>query len=95
MSATDGSVDRSSGRISSSFRSRTKLAAALPEWGFIHTHFGFGYRFQPDVVKLAAKNPPQVLLDGFPARDRFVSADEIYQRATLAGLSIIASGVGE
>src|SRR3954463_10042401 len=22
---------------------RTKLTAALPEWGFIHTHFGFGY----------------------------------------------------
>lgn len=27
---------------------RAKLAAALPEWGFIHTHFGFGYRFQPE-----------------------------------------------
>src|SRR3954467_13608859 len=27
---------------------RTKLAIALPEWGFIHTHFGFGYRFQPE-----------------------------------------------
>jgi DNA-binding response OmpR family regulator len=27
---------------------RTKLATALPEWGFIHTHFGFGYRFQPE-----------------------------------------------
>jgi DNA-binding response OmpR family regulator len=27
---------------------RTKLAEALPEWGFIHTHFGFGYRFQPE-----------------------------------------------
>jgi DNA-binding response OmpR family regulator len=27
---------------------RTKLANALPEWGFIHTHFGFGYRFQPE-----------------------------------------------
>src|SRR5215203_4610794 len=25
---------------------RTKLAIALPEWGFIHTHFGFGYRFE-------------------------------------------------
>jgi DNA-binding response OmpR family regulator len=25
---------------------RTKLATALPEWGFIHTHFGFGYRFE-------------------------------------------------
>ncbi len=27
---------------------RTKLTAALPEWAFIHTHFGFGYRFQPE-----------------------------------------------
>jgi DNA-binding response OmpR family regulator len=25
---------------------RTKLTAALPEWSFIHTHFGFGYRFE-------------------------------------------------
>jgi DNA-binding response OmpR family regulator len=25
---------------------RTKLSAVLPEWGFIHTHFGFGYRFE-------------------------------------------------
>jgi DNA-binding response OmpR family regulator len=24
---------------------RSKLALALPEWHFIHTHFGFGYRF--------------------------------------------------
>ena len=27
---------------------RAKLAHALPEWRFIHTHFGFGYRFQPE-----------------------------------------------
>ena len=27
---------------------RAKLSAALPEWGFIHTHFGFGYRFSPE-----------------------------------------------
>ena len=27
---------------------RSKLAEALPEWTFIHTHFGFGYRFQPE-----------------------------------------------
>src|SRR3954453_23713850 len=27
---------------------RKKLAVALPEWAFIHTHFGFGYRFQPE-----------------------------------------------
>jgi DNA-binding response OmpR family regulator len=27
---------------------RTKLAYALPDRRFIHTHFGFGYRFQPE-----------------------------------------------
>lgn len=27
---------------------RAKLEAALPETRFIHTHFGFGYRFQPE-----------------------------------------------
>src|SRR3954454_23634184 len=27
---------------------RTKLAVVLPEWGFIPTHFGFGYRFAPE-----------------------------------------------
>ena len=29
---------------------RAKLAAALPEWRFIHTHFGFGYRFAAEPV---------------------------------------------
>ena len=29
---------------------RSKLARALPGWRFIHTHFGFGYRFQPETV---------------------------------------------
>ncbi len=27
---------------------RAKLARALPGWIFIHTHFGFGYRFAPE-----------------------------------------------
>ena len=27
---------------------RSKLAQDLPEWSFIHTHFGFGYRFHPE-----------------------------------------------
>ena len=31
---------------------RSKLAEALPEWRFIHTHFGFGYRFQPERSRL-------------------------------------------
>jgi DNA-binding response OmpR family regulator len=31
---------------------RTKLALALPDWAFIHTHFGFGYRFQPEASQV-------------------------------------------
>lgn len=27
---------------------RVKLDRALPEWRFIHTHVGFGYRFAPE-----------------------------------------------
>lgn len=27
---------------------RTKLAAQAPEWRYIHTHFGIGYRFRPE-----------------------------------------------
>jgi DNA-binding response OmpR family regulator len=27
---------------------RSKLEAALPEWRFIHTHVGFGYRWSPE-----------------------------------------------
>ena len=27
---------------------RSKLARALPHWRFIHTHFGFGYRFEAE-----------------------------------------------
>jgi DNA-binding response OmpR family regulator len=27
---------------------RTKLATVAPEWIYIHTHFGIGYRFSPE-----------------------------------------------
>jgi DNA-binding response OmpR family regulator len=42
LRATDRSVDVYVHKL------RTKLAEALPEWRFIHTHFGFGYRFAPE-----------------------------------------------
>lgn len=31
---------------------RQKLEHALPEWRYIHTHFGFGYRFSPRPLHL-------------------------------------------
>jgi DNA-binding response OmpR family regulator len=43
MRASDRSVDVYVHKL------RSKLATALPEWRFIHTHFGFGYRFQPEL----------------------------------------------
>lgn len=32
-------------------RVRAKLEVAAPGWRFIHTHFGFGYRFAPERVR--------------------------------------------
>lgn len=32
-------------------RLRVKLASQLPEWSFIHTHIGFGYRLQPELAE--------------------------------------------
>ena len=42
MRADDRSVDVYVHKL------RSKLAGALPRRQFIHTHFGFGYRFQPE-----------------------------------------------
>ena len=42
MRADDRSVDVYVHKL------RCKLAEALPECAFIHTHFGFGYRFEPE-----------------------------------------------
>src|SRR5215218_3392735 len=42
MRADDRSVDVYVHKL------RNKLAEALPEWRYIHTHFGFGYRFEPE-----------------------------------------------
>jgi DNA-binding response OmpR family regulator len=44
MRASDRSVDVYVHKL------RAKLATALPEWSFIHTHFGFGYRFAPEAL---------------------------------------------
>lgn len=35
---------------------RTKLAAVAPSWAYIHTHFGIGYRFAPELVVSAPES---------------------------------------
>lgn len=37
---------------------RRKLATVEPEWTFIHTHFGIGYRFAPEPIASAELAPP-------------------------------------
>ncbi len=54
---TDRSVDVYVGKL------RTKLADALPGRRFIHTHFGFGYRFQAEPG--AGAQPPDGLSHRF------------------------------
>ena len=36
---------------------RTKLEAAMPDRRFIHTHPGFGYRFQPQPLREGGRAP--------------------------------------
>jgi DNA-binding response OmpR family regulator len=43
---------------------RSKLARALPEWRFIHTHFGFGYRLSPELSHPFHKGHDQRAQDG-------------------------------
>jgi DNA-binding response OmpR family regulator len=37
---------------------RQKLEKRSPGWGYIHTHFGVGYRFDPEPVGGAVEEPP-------------------------------------
>lgn len=34
-------------------RLRDKLEAAVPDWVFIHTHYGFGYRLSPQPARVS------------------------------------------
>jgi hypothetical protein len=36
---------------------RQKLETASPNWGYIHTHFGVGYRFEPEQREGLAAEP--------------------------------------
>src|SRR5688572_24736645 len=38
---------------------RQKLEKASPDWEYIHTHFGIGYRFEPQGEQLEAPTPPE------------------------------------
>jgi DNA-binding response OmpR family regulator len=51
LRATDRSVDVYVHKL------RIKLAQVLPGWRFIHTHFGFGYRFAAESTAFTPFSP--------------------------------------
>jgi cyclic-di-GMP phosphodiesterase TipF (flagellum assembly factor) len=76
-------------------------------WQAVRDMHSFGFRFGLDKVRHLGTDfaalqrsgfcfvrfDVQALLDGIMTPERFVAAEEILQRATLAGLSIIATGI--
>jgi DNA-binding winged helix-turn-helix (wHTH) protein len=59
---------------------RQKLEKASPQWRYIHTHFGVGYRFAPEPVDGAAMVPDAPPADMLPAA---LPADELPAARTL------------
>jgi len=58
---------------------RQKLESASPDWEYIHTHFGIGYRFEPqgeqaDTPVPAAPTPPEVPADAPAGQPREAAA---------------------
>ena len=41
-------IDSSDARFGQRIELRQKLRAGSPQWNYIHTHFGVGYRFAPE-----------------------------------------------
>jgi DNA-binding response OmpR family regulator len=59
---------------------RHKLAETLPDWSFIHTHFGLGYRFSPELsqpVHTTATRRQQAALEPLEASDPHSAIKEI------------------
>ena len=98
---------RISAQLVLTFSQRAVDAFSPAAWQAVRDMHAFGFRLALDKVQHMGTDfaalqrsgfrfvrlDARVLLDGMAMADRFVPADEILQRATLAGLSIIASGV--
>ncbi|MBS0232931.1 MAG: EAL domain-containing protein [Proteobacteria bacterium] len=98
---------RISAQLVLTFSQRAVEAFSPSAWQAIRDMHAYGFRLALDKVQHMGTDfaalqrsgfrfvrlDARVLLDGMATADRFVPADEILQRATLAGLSIVASGV--
>ena len=56
---------------------RQKLEKVSPDWNYIHTHFGVGYRFDPERRDGAAAEPPMTTVAEPPIEDADLNAARI------------------
>jgi two-component system response regulator RegX3 len=68
---------------------RSKIERASPRWSYIHTHFGIGYRFQPEPADGRAEEPERTQPDPVPAQGESagVDADEAIAIDRLEGVA--------
>jgi DNA-binding response OmpR family regulator len=64
---------------------RQKLEKVSPDWNYIHTHFGVGYRFEPERRDGAAPDVPLEVVAGSPLAD----AEPTVARAETTGESAV------
>jgi DNA-binding response OmpR family regulator len=56
---------------------RQKLEKASPDWSYIHTHFGVGYRFEPERADGSGTGEPPATAEAPPAEhERLAAPDE-------------------
>lgn len=98
---------RISAQLVLTFTQRAVDAFTQAAWQALRDMHAFGFRFALDDVRHVGTDftalqrsgfrfiriDAQTLLNGMATAERLVPAEEILQRATLAGLSIIASGI--
>jgi DNA-binding winged helix-turn-helix (wHTH) protein len=68
---------------------RAKLEAVSPEWRYVHTHFGVGYRFAAERADGAASepepgSPPVVAAPAEPERAPALPTARVAPRRTLS-----------
>ena len=66
---------------------RQKLEKRSPSWGYIHTHFGVGYRFDPEPAGIVAEEPTLRPSRPPPSRSRRA---ELHRSFTAASRRITA-----
>jgi DNA-binding winged helix-turn-helix (wHTH) protein len=65
---------------------RGKLRLASPDWNYIHTHFGVGYRFAAEPPTIPPRTPSAAVIAARPAAAHGVGVHESDGRAAVVAV---------